>query len=316
MKKLCVANRGEIAVRILHAAAEIRIPSAAIFSEDDAGALHARRADEAIALAGAGPRAYLDGEQILARAAAAGSDAIHPGYGFLSESTAFARRCEESGIVFVGPRADTLAVLGDKARARALAASLGVPTLPGSPGPVDLEEARAFLASLAGRPMMIKAVAGGGGRGMRVVHRPEELEASYARCRSEALSAFGDAAVYVEQLAPRARHVEVQILGDGSGAVVSLGDRDCSIQRRNQKLVEIAPCPSLGPGLRERLCSDALRMAEAVLYRSAGTFEFLVTDESATARVDEAWMGYRYADCRNAESKPGATGEKESGIGW
>jgi acetyl/propionyl-CoA carboxylase alpha subunit/acetyl-CoA carboxylase carboxyltransferase component len=276
MRKLLVANRGEIAVRVMHAAAELGIRTVAVYSADDERSLHVRRADEARLLPGVGASAHLDAERIVAEAIDAGCDALHPGYGLLSESAALAARCEASGIVFVGPRPETLAVLGDKVEARALAFRLDVPVLEGSAGSVDAERARAFLRSLGGGPMILKAAAGGGGRGMRIVAREEEVERALARCRSEARAAFGDASVYAERFVARARHVEIQIVGDGSGAVCALGERDCSVQRRHQKLIEIAPCPSLAPELRERLTADALRIAAATQYLGAGTFEFLL----------------------------------------
>jgi len=277
MKNLLVANRGEIAVRILHAAAELGIRTVAIFSQDDASSLHARRADEARPLHGAGAAAYLDASQIVAVAKGCGCDAIHPGYGFLSENAEFARRCAVEGITFVGPSPETLELFGDKTQARALAERCGVPVLRGTSGSVTVGEAKEFLASLGDQgAMVIKAVAGGGGRGMRVVHRVEEIEEAYVRCQSEARQAFGNDGVYVEQLVPRARHIEVQVVGDGSGGVSHLGERECTIQRRHQKLVEIAPCPSLSADLRARITSDAVRMAEATRYHNVGTFEFLV----------------------------------------
>ncbi|HVR30212.1 MAG TPA: biotin carboxylase N-terminal domain-containing protein, partial [Thermoanaerobaculia bacterium] len=277
LRALLVANRGEIAVRLLRAAAEAGLRAVAVYSEDDARCLHVRRADEARPLRGAGPRAYLDAGQIVAVARAAGCDAIHPGYGFLAESATLARRCAEEGIVFVGPRAETLELFGDKARARAVARECGVPVLDGADAAVTLEQARGFLESLGpGGAMVIKAVAGGGGRGMRVVERPQDVEEAYARCRSEALAAFGGAEVYVERLLRRARHVEVQIAGDGSGAVRHLGERDCTLQRRQQKLVECAPAPWLPEWLRQRILADAVRMAGAARFLSLGTFEFLV----------------------------------------
>ena len=210
--------------------------------------------------------------------------AIHPGYGFLSENADFARRCAEAGITFVGPRPDILELFGDKVQARALAQRCGVPVLPGTTQPTSLDEARAFFASLGdGGAMLIKAVAGGGGRGMRLVHSADELEEAYTRCRSEAKTAFGNGAVYVERLIPRARHIEVQIVGDGSGAVSHVWERECSIQRRHQKLVEVAPSPGLPTRLRDRLIASAVRLAETVTYNSLGTFEFLV---DATAAED------------------------------
>ncbi|MBI1815370.1 MAG: carbamoyl-phosphate synthase large subunit [Deltaproteobacteria bacterium] len=291
MKNLLVANRGEIAVRIMHAAAELGVRTVAIFSEDDARSLHAQRADEARPLSGVGVAAYLDGEQILAIAQQCGCDAIHPGYGFLSENAAFARRAASVGITFVGPRPETLEIFGDKTQARALAERCGVPVLRGTAGAVTRDEAKRFLASLgAGGAMMIKAVAGGGGRGMRVVRSGEEVDNAYTRCQSEARQAFGNGDVYVERFMPSTRHIEVQIVGDGSGTISHLGERDCSIQRRHQKLVEIAPCPSLSLDLRARLTADAVRMAASVSYLNAGTFEFLVDagapDTSAYAFIE------------------------------
>lgn len=275
--RLLIANRGEVAVRIARSASEMGIVTVAIYAEDDAGSMHVRVADEAMLLQGRGTAPYLDIEQVVAVALRAGCDAVHPGWGFLSENAAFARRCADEGLVFAGPEVETLAVLGDKPRARNLAREHGVPTLRGSDGPVTAEEAREFFQSLPeGSEMIIKAVAGGGGRGMRVVTSASDTESAYARCQSEALRAFGDGSLYVEQRMPRARHIEIQVLGDGTGAVTHLWERDCSLQRRHQKLVEIAPSPVLHPALRERIAADAVRMASAVRYRGAGTFEFLV----------------------------------------
>jgi len=285
-EKLLVANRGEIAVRVLRAAAELGMWTVAVYSEDDSHSLHTRKADEAHPLQGAGAAAYLDAGQIVALAEETGCDAVHPGYGFLSENAAFATRCSEAGLAFVGPRPEMLALFGDKVRARTLADGCGVPTLPGSSGPTGLERAREFLSSLGdGGSMLIKAVAGGGGRGMRLVHRPDQVEEAHARCQSEARAAFGNGDVYVEQWVPRSRHIEVQIIGDGSGAVSHLYERECSLQRRNQKLVEIAPSPGLAPGLRNRLTAAAVRMADEVHYDNLGTFEFLVGDSIGDERA-------------------------------
>src|SRR5271167_1510209 len=295
---LLIANRGEIAVRIIRAAAEMGIRTVAIFPDDDAASLHTRKADEARRLNGAGAAAYLDGEQIIALTRDAGCDAIHPGYGFLSENGGFARRCAAAGITFVGPRAEMLELFGDKVQARALAERCGVPILRGTAGATSLEEARRFFAALGdGAAMMIKAVAGGGGRGMRAVSRVEEIEEAYKRCQSEARASFGNGDVYVEQLMPRARHIEVQIVGDGSGDVSHLWERECSIQRRNQKIVEIAPSPSLDAAIRDRLLTAALRMAKEVRYDNLGTFEFLV-DADAPAKHDEAGFAFIEANPR------------------
>ncbi|MCZ6463461.1 MAG: ATP-grasp domain-containing protein [Proteobacteria bacterium] len=274
---LLVANRGEIAIRILRAAAELGMRAVAVHSEDDARSLHTRMADECHPLAGTGAAAYLDAEQLVALASRLGCEAIHPGYGFLSEDAAFARRCAAEGIRFVGPPPAVLELFGDKVRARALAERCGVPVLPGTGGATTLDEARAFLASLgAGGQVMIKAVAGAGGRGMRAVRDPEELEPAYERCRSEARTAFGDGDVYVEQLIPRARHIEVQIVADGAGGICHLYERECSLQRRHQKIVEVAPSPGLSSTLRDRLTRAAVELARAADYQSLGTFEFLV----------------------------------------
>ena len=296
LTSLLIANRGEIAIRIARAAAELGLRTVAIFSEDDAQSLHTRKMDDALPLQGRGAAAYLDIEQILALAAQAGCNAIHPGYGFLSENAEFARRCTEAGVTFVGPQAETLALFGDKGQARSLAERCDVPILPGTAGPTSVDEAKAFLASLgAGGAVMIKALAGGGGRGMRAVSAVDELEAAYARCQSEATAAFGNGDVYIEQLIPQARHIEVQVIGDGSGAISQLGERECSIQRRNQKLVEIAPSPGLLPELRERLSSAAVRLAQETHYASLGTFEFLVDAEQGG---DNATFAFIEANAR------------------
>jgi acetyl/propionyl-CoA carboxylase alpha subunit len=274
--KLFVANRGEIALRIERAAAQLGIPSVAVYAEDDTTSLHVRGANEAYALRGSGARAYLDIEQILEAAVGSGCGVLHPGYGFLSENAEFARQCEAAGVRFAGPAAATLELLGDKVRARAQATACDVPVLAGTDSAADPRERQEFLASLpAGSGVMVKAVAGGGGRGMRVARTPEELEAAVERCRSEARAAFGDDALYLEEYLPHAKHLEVQIAGDGD-RVVHLGERECSVQRNHQKLIEVAPSPGLNPALREELCDAALRIAASVNYRSLGTFEFLV----------------------------------------
>ncbi len=296
VRKLLVANRGEIAIRVMRAARDLGIATVAVYSEDDASSLHVAKADVARRLPGSGALAYLDDEAILAVAKDEGCDAIHPGYGFLSENAAFAARCRDEGITFVGPLPETLALFGDKLRARALAEERGVPVLPGSASVETPEDARAFMASLGeGVPIIIKAVAGGGGRGMRIVRDPDEIDEALKRCRSEAQAAFGDGSVYVERLVERARHIEVQIVGDGSGDVVHLWERDCSIQRRHQKLIEIAPAPSLSPGLRRRIIDAALRLAGAAGYASLGTFEFLV---DADGPGDDALVAFIEANPR------------------
>ena len=292
LSKLLIANRGEIAVRIARAAAELEIATVAVYSADDARALHVRQADEAHALQGNGAVAYLDIEQIVGAAIATGCDALHPGYGFLAENAALARACEAAGVTFVGPTPEALELFGDKSRARALAAAAGVPVLPGSADPVTLDQARDFLESLGdGGAMVIKAVSGGGGRGMRVVTNVVELAEAYDRARSEAQAAFGDDHVYVERLIARARHIEVQVIGDATGAISHLGERECSVQRRHQKVVEIAPSPSLTDAQRAAITEAALAVARAANYRSLGTIEFLVDDSSAGAlEIDFAFI--------------------------
>ena len=289
IQKLLVANRGEIAIRVMRAARELGIPSVAVYSSDDAASLHVRRADESQALPGAGARGYLDIEAVVEAAKASGCDAVHPGYGFLAENAEFARRCAEEGITFVGPSVGSLELFGDKAQARNLAVGHDVPVLPGSADAVGLDEARSFFDSLGdGGAMVIKAIAGGGGRGMRVVMEAAEIEEAYARAQSEAGAAFGNDAVFVERLIARARHIEVQIVGDGQGGVAHLGERECSLQRRHQKVVELAPSPWLSQATRDQITAAAVRMASAVNYQSLGTFEFLVDerDESTFAFIE------------------------------
>jgi acetyl/propionyl-CoA carboxylase alpha subunit/acetyl-CoA carboxylase carboxyltransferase component len=277
LKKLLIANRGEIAIRITEAAAELGLETVAIFSEDDAKSLHVIRADAAQPLRGSGAAAYLDAEQIVEVARQTGCDAIHPGYGFLSENAAFARRCAAAGIVFVGPRPDLLEMFGDKVRARQVASDCGVPVLTGATHSTSLAETKAFFQSLGDNAaIVIKAVAGGGGRGMRVVRSLDAVDEAYQRCQSEARAAFDNGDVYVEQFMPAARHIEVQILGDHAGNITHLWERECTVQRRHQKFIEIAPSPSLTPATRERLIAAALRMAQHVKYENLGTFEFLV----------------------------------------
>src|SRR3954469_18152414 len=230
--RLLVANRGEVAVRIVRTASAMGIGTVAVAPEDDARSLHVRRADAAVRLPGAGPAAYLDVEAVVAAARESGADAVHPGYGFLSESPELARRCAGAGILLVGPDADVLELFGDKSRARSRARELGVPVLAATEGATDLEQARAFLREVGG-PVMVKALAGRGGRGQQPVTAEDELAEALERCRSEARSAFGVGDVYVERLVTGARHVEVQLAGDGD-AVAALGDRDCSVQRRRQ----------------------------------------------------------------------------------
>lgn len=272
-----VANRGEVAVRVLRAAREFGLRTVAVYAEDDASALHVQRADAARPLSGRGPAAYLDQDQLMQVAAAEGCDAIHPGYGFLSERAEFAARCEAEGLTFIGPTEKTLGLLGDKVRARTFALQLGVPVLAGSKGATDLAQAQSFMKSLGdGAAVVVKAVAGGGGRGMRVVRDVGDLSDAFVQCEREARAAFGHGELYLEQLVEQARHVEVQVLGDGHGGVVHIHERECSVQRRHQKVVEIAPSPGLLPTVRRSLQKAAMTLAQAIDYRGLGTFEFLV----------------------------------------
>ncbi|PDH35672.1 MAG: carbamoyl-phosphate synthase large subunit [OM182 bacterium MED-G24] len=274
---LLVANRGEIAIRILRTAADLGIRTTAIHATDDAASLHTRHADNAIDLGNEGVAAYLDIESIVRVANEVGADAVHPGYGFLSESSAFASACEKAGIRYVGPAAETLAQFGDKAAARALAEQCDVPVLPGVSRAISLSEAEDFFSSLAsGNGVMLKAIAGGGGRGMRPVFDGTDLASSFNRATSEAAQAFGSGDIYVEELLPRARHIEVQIIGDGTGDVSHLWDRECSLQRQRQKIVEIAPAFGLTDQLRADVLDAAVRIGSAANYQGVGTIEFLI----------------------------------------
>ncbi len=276
-QSLLIANRGEITIRIARACADLGIRSVAVFAEDDAASLHTRKADLALPLKGRGVAAYLDRQQLIALALEQGCQAIHPGYGFLAENPDFARGCLEAGLTLIGPGPEVLQLFGDKAAARALAEDCGVPLLEGINRAVSLEQAAAFLECHGA--VMLKALAGGGGRGMRAVTEAGQLQQAFIRCQSEAQAAFGNGALYVEQLLQRARHIEIQVLGDGSGAVSHLWERDCSLQRRHQKLVEIAPSPDLAPQLRQQLIDAALALAARVRYQGIGTFEFLLDQE-------------------------------------
>ncbi len=288
MHKLLIANRGEIAIRIARGAGELGITSVAMYAEDDAQSSHVALCDEAIALSGRGASAYLDIQAIVSEAVSAGCDAVHPGYGFLSENPLFAQAVEAAGMIFVGPTTQSLSVFGDKAQARALAEANGVPVLDGLSQSVSEAEAAAFFSTHADGGVLLKAIAGGGGRGMRIVRSAQELHDAYARCVSEASAAFGDGALYVEQLVDQARHIEVQVIGDGSGAVCHLGERECSVQRRHQKLIEIAPSPALDPQTRKTLCEDAVKLAKAIEYRGLGTIEFLLDQHTGRHYFIEA----------------------------
>ena len=278
--QLLVANRGEIAIRILRTAADLDIATISIYASDDQASLHTRHADTNIDLEEEGVSAYLNQANLIAIAKASSCDAIHPGYGFLSESAEFASACAEANIVFVGPSAETLQRFGDKAAARSLAENCGVPVLPGLSHKVSFEEAKAFFLNLkSDGGVMLKAIGGGGGRGMRPVVAIDQLEEAFNRATSEAQLAFGSGDLYIEELLPRARHIEVQIVGDGTGAVSHLWDRECSLQRQRQKLIEIAPSFNLSEAMRNDILAAAVRLGSAANYRGVGTVEFLVTDD-------------------------------------
>jgi acetyl-CoA carboxylase biotin carboxylase subunit len=275
MRKLLIANRGEIAVRIIRAARELGIQTVAVCSEADVNALHVRSADEHVVIGpAAATKSYLDEDAVLAAAKETGADAIHPGYGFLSERAGFARRVAEAGMTFVGPSPEAISMMGDKAQARETAAKAGVPTVPGSDGPVGDLEVAVAAAERVGYPVAIKAAAGGGGRGIRLVASEEELRAAIPVAQAEAQAAFGNGDVYLERFVPAARHIEVQVFGDGEH-FVHLGERDCSMQRRRQKVIEEAGAPGLPAAQRAAMLDAAVRLAAAVGYQGAGTVEFL-----------------------------------------
>ncbi len=279
-RKILVANRGEIAVRIVRACRELGIGSVAVFSEADRAALHVRLADEALPVGKAASRdSYLRSDRVLDAARSSGADAIHPGYGFLAENAAFARACEQAGVVFIGPRSETIALMGEKTSARREAVAVGVPVVPGTLEPTADDETLAREADRLGYPLMLKAAAGGGGKGLRLVNAAAELGSAVARARSEAASAFGDDRVYLEKAIARPRHVEIQVFGDARGKVVHLFERECSIQRRHQKLIEESPSPLLTPELRQRMGELAVTLARRVGYVGAGTLEFLLGEE-------------------------------------
>lgn len=274
-KKILIANRGEIAVRIIRACHELDIATVAVYSEADAHSLHVQLADEAYCLGG--PRSYLEVEKIIEVAVKAGAQAVHPGYGFLAENADFARRCAENGLVFIGPSPEAIEAMGDKAVARETMIKAGVPVVPGSDAIIESEAEALRLATRMGFPVLLKAAAGGGGRGMRVVRQKAEFAEAWRAARSEAQTWFNNPAVYLEKYLENCRHIEFQILADNHGNVVYLGERDCSVQRRNQKLIEEAPSPALSSRLREIMGGVAVRAAQAVNYSGAGTVEFLLT---------------------------------------
>jgi acetyl-CoA carboxylase biotin carboxylase subunit len=276
LQRVLVANRGEIALRVIRACRELGLESVAVYSTADQDALHVRTADAAVCIGPPHAReSYLDVEAILRAARQTGADAIHPGYGFLAENAAFAAACLDAGLVFVGPPPDAIAAMGDKAEARRIAASAGVPTIPGTDGTAAVEEATAVAGEI-GYPVLVKAAAGGGGRGIRLARDEDELVRIVGEAALEAGAAFGDDSLYVEKQLVGARHVEVQVLGDSHGRLVHLYERECSLQRRRQKLIEECPAPGLGARLRAEMADAALRLARASGYSNAGTVEFLV----------------------------------------
>jgi acetyl-CoA carboxylase biotin carboxylase subunit len=285
MKKILVANRGEIAVRVIRACRDMGIAAAAIYSECDRAALHVRLADEAWPVGPSAPRdSYLRIDRIIDAARQSGADAIHPGYGFLAENEGFAAACRDAGLIFIGPSPEAIALMGSKTAARQAAMAAGVPVVPGTEQPIadDTPDAEVLaVAERIGYPLMLKAVAGGGGKGMRMVSVPADLPGALRAARSEALSAFGDGAVYLERRIVAPRHIEVQLLGDHHGTVLPFVERECSIQRRHQKVVEESPSLAVGPDLRRRITSAAAAVARAVGYTNAGTIEFLLDGDGA-----------------------------------
>jgi acetyl-CoA carboxylase, biotin carboxylase subunit len=278
-RRVLIANRGEVAVRIIRACRELGVETVAVYSTADRDSLHTRMADRAVHIGPPLPaESYLRIPSLVAAATTTECDAVHPGWGFLAENAAFALACEDNDLVFIGPRAETIETMGDKIAAKEAMAEAGVPLVPGSDGAVDLDEAREVAADV-GYPILLKASAGGGGRGMRLVESAGGLEATYRTASSEAQSAFGDGSLYVEKAVVSARHVEIQVLGDGEGAVLTLGERDCSIQRRHQKLVEESPSPAVTPDIRADMEGAAHRACEALRYRGAGTMEFLLDSD-------------------------------------
>lgn len=276
-KKVLIANRGEIAVRVIRACRELGIKTVAVFSTADRSALHAKIADEAICIGGAATKdSYLNEKAIIAACEITGADAIHPGFGFLSENAAFARNCEKCGITFIGPAPESIEMLGDKAAAKTAMKNAGVPVIPGSDGAVkDMDEAKR-LAEEIGFPLMVKASAGGGGRGIRLVEKMEDLEAQVTAAKQEAFNFFGDDSIYMEKFIINPKHIEFQILADKHGNVIHLGERDCSMQRRNQKVLEETPSTIMTPMLRDRMGKAAVAAAKVCGYYNAGTIEFLV----------------------------------------
>jgi acetyl-CoA carboxylase, biotin carboxylase subunit len=284
--RVLIANRGEVAVRIIRACRELGVEAVAVYSTADRDALHVRLADQAVHIGPPPPAdSYLKIPSIIAAGTTTGCDAVHPGWGFLAENAAFAAACEDNDLVFIGPRPDTIETMGDKVAAKAAMAAAGLPLVPGSNGATGFSQAQE-LAQEIGFPVLLKAAAGGGGRGMRLVESPADLEAAFQTAASEAQAAFSDGSLYVEKAVVGARHVEIQVLGDGEGGVLTLGERDCSIQRRHQKLVEEAPSPAVFDSLRAEMEDAARRACETLRYRGAGTLEFLLDAEGRFSFIE------------------------------
>ncbi|WP_341776154.1 acetyl-CoA carboxylase biotin carboxylase subunit [Staphylococcus hyicus] len=281
MYRVLVANRGEIAVRIIRALREMNMESVAIYAVGDENSLHVKLADHAVCIGEANPLdSYLNMRNILAAAEMTEANAIHPGYGFLSESPAFAEKVEQEGLYFIGPKKRTMELMGDKITARQTVKQAGVPVIPGSHTSVESIDEVKTLAEKLGYPIVLKAASGGGGKGIRIVKQEDEIERLFKEAKSEGNKYFNDDRVYVEAFIPVAKHVEVQVLGDGKSNYIHLGERDCSVQRKNQKLIEESPCSALTDEKRAQMCADAVKVAQASKYRSAGTIEFLVTEDA------------------------------------
>jgi acetyl-CoA carboxylase biotin carboxylase subunit len=278
-EKILIANRGEIAIRIIRAAKELRFKTVAVYSEVDSDALHTRLADEAVCIGTAPSKnSYLNITRLISAAEITGAKAIHPGYGFLAENPEFAEICESCGITFIGPKPEHIRAMGDKIKAKKTMVKAGIHGIPGSDDAIDsLDQAKETINAI-GYPVMLKAASGGGGKGMRVARNNEEFESGFRIAQAEAKAAFGDARIYIEKFIARPRHIEVQILGDNHGNIIALGERECSIQRRHQKLLEESPSPGVDKKMRKRLLKDAIKAAEIINYRSAGTIEFLMDE--------------------------------------
>lgn len=282
IRKILIANRGEIAIRVILTCKEMGIKTVAVHSEADREALHVRYADEALCIGGApSAESYLNIPSIISAAEITNVDAIHPGYGFLAESATFAKICEDCNIKFIGPNPDVIAMMGDKVEARRTMTAAGVPILPGSPEPIESADEARKLALKIGFPMIIKAAAGGGGRGMRIVRSEDELATNLELAQTEALNAFKNGAVYIERYIERPRHIEIQVLADEHGNVIHLGERECTIQRRHQKLLEEAPSPVISKELRDKMGAVAVKACQEIGYSSAGTFEFLLDEDGS-----------------------------------